>query len=196
MILDLMTVNGLENGSADVGEGTLELRADAKTDWFFRPDGQDRKSNVTSLSMGLDRPVFSLSARVSVAFASAYDAGAIFVKCDEDNWAKVAFEFSAGHKPTIVSVVTRTTSDDSDGPSFPAPHAWLRAYCDEGTLAFHFSEDGRYWQFLRWFTLPGLAKRPVELGFGVQSPTGSGTKATFTDIELKFDRIGNLRNGE
>ena len=196
MILETMIVNGSENGGVSLNGDTLELRANGKTDWFSRPDGQGRMSNVTSVSMELDEPVFSLSARVSVDFASPYDAGAIFVRCDDDNWAKVAFEFSAELKPTIVSVVTRGTSDDSDGPNIPGDHTWLRVYCDGSTLAFHFSLDGKYWRFLRWFTIPGLSKRPVEIGLGVQSPIGIGTTAVFEDVRLEFMKIGDIRNGE
>ncbi len=94
-----------------------------------------------------------------------------------------------------MSVVTRTTSDDTDGPNYPAGEVWLRAYCDGETMAFHYSEDGQYWRFVRWFAIPGTVKRPIRAGFGVQAPTGAGCSAKFSDITLRYDTIVDLRNG-
>ncbi|WP_245487724.1 DUF1349 domain-containing protein [Mesorhizobium sp. M4A.F.Ca.ET.022.05.2.1] len=196
MKLDSMRVEGADNGIAAIEEDLVRLRANAHTDWFFAPSGKSRVANVTRVVREIDEQHFALSARVSVEFASPYDAGAIFIECDDNNWAKIAFEFSAARKPTIVSVVTRGTSDDSDGPRHFGEHVWLRAYCDGETIAFHFSEDGKYWNFLRWFTLPGVERRPVRIGLGVQSPTGEGTTAVFSDVQLCVAKISDLRNGQ
>lgn len=196
MTLDSMRVEGTDNGTAAIEDDLVRLRASAKTDWFFAPSGNSRVANVTRVVREIGEQHFALSAKVSVEFASAYDAGAIFIECDDNNWAKIAFEFSAARKPTIVSVVTRGTSDDSDGPSFSGDHVWLRAYCDGEAIAFHFSDDGKYWNFLRWFTLPGVGRRPVRIGLGVQSPTGEGTTAVFSDIRLSVAKISDLRNGQ
>jgi len=35
----------------------------------------------------------------------------------DENWARIAFEYSADLEPPIVSVITRTKSDDSGGPN-------------------------------------------------------------------------------
>lgn len=190
-----MIVEGQSHGSVAVADGTVILRSGERTDWFFEPAGKARSANVPRLVHEVSAPVFSLSARVSVDFASAYDAGAVFIEADDDNWAKIAFEYSAGHKPTIVSVVTRGTSDDSDGPAFEGQHVHLRAYCDGESIALHFSEDGTRWRFLRWFSVPGLARRPIKVGLGAQSPTGKGVRAVFADVRLSFDAIPDLRNG-
>ncbi len=194
--LEEMTIQGEAYGIVSVEGGTVTLRSGKLTDWFFTPAGKTRSANVPRLVREVREPVFSLSARVSVDFASAYDAGAIFIEADDENWAKIAFEYSAERKPTIVSVVTRSTSDDSDGPNFSGQAVYLRVYCDGESIALHFSEDGKLWKFLRWFTIPGLEKRPVRVGLGAQSPTGKGVLATFSDIRLNFDVISNLRNGE
>jgi len=161
----------------------------------FSPTGKTRVSNVPHLDHAVDAAVFSLSARVSVDFQAVYDAGAIFIASDEENWAKIAFEFSAARKPTIVSVVTRTTSDDADGPRFDGQAAYLRVYCEGECIALHFSDDGTTWRFLRWFTIPNAAARPIRIGLGAQSPTGNGVMARFSDVKLSFDRIDDLRNG-
>lgn len=189
------TADGTDHGRVMIRDGSAVLAAAPRTDWFFKPDGSGRASNVLRLGTRVDAPAFSLVARVQVGFAATYDAGALFIACDRENWAKLAFEFSAAGRPTIVSVVTRSTSDDADGPSLARDSVWLRLYCDGRIVALHFSEDGRTWRFVRVFTLPGIEARPIEVGLGVQSPTGNGVEATFSDVALVNGIIANLRDG-
>ncbi|WP_245197342.1 DUF1349 domain-containing protein [Labrys sp. LIt4] len=196
MKLDTMRLEGNQHGQAVIDRDTVEFIAQGKTDWFFNPLDGSRLSNVVRLTQEVDERAFTLSARISVDFAAAYDAGALFIQCDEENWAKVAFEYSAQHKPTIVSVVTRTTSDDADGPNHDQDHIWLRLYCDGKIIAAHFSENGHRWRFLRFFTIPGVGRRPIRVGLGAQSPTGTGTRVRMSDVRLSPARIENLRNGE
>lgn len=196
MRLEEMTVQGLAHGRVTMDGDAASIHSLEQTDWFFSPTGKPRSANVPRLVWAVTEPVFSLSAKVSVEFASAYDAGAVFIESDDENWAKIAFEYSADLRPTIVSVVTRTTSDDSDGPNFGGTFVHLRVYCDGASAAFHFSADGKLWKFLRWFEIPGLAKRPLRVGLGAQSPTGKGVTAAFSDVRLNFDVISNLRNGQ
>lgn len=190
-----LQIEGAANGSAEwEGEG-LRLTVAACTDGFFHPAGEVRRANVVRAGMTVDEDVFTLSARVSVDFCSAFDAGALFVQVDEDNWAKLAFELSGAGEPTVVSVITRGTSDDADGPSLQGDTVWLRVNGNGDTLAFHFSVDGRYWRFLRWFTLPGLARRPLHIGVAAQAPTGEGCSARFSELSLDHRAIADLRNG-
>ncbi|TGV64911.1 DUF1349 domain-containing protein, partial [Mesorhizobium sp. M00.F.Ca.ET.149.01.1.1] len=116
MKLDSMRVEGADNGIAAIEDDLIRLQANARTDWFFAPSGKSRVANVTRVVREIGEQHFALSAKVSVEFASPYDAGAIFIECDDDNWAKIAFEFSAARKPTIVSVVTRGRSESLDVP--------------------------------------------------------------------------------
>jgi len=190
-----LQIEGAANGSAQWEGEDLNLAAAACTDWFFHPAGEVRRANVIRAGMTVDEEVFTLSARVSVDFCSAFDAGALFVQVDEDNWAKLAFELSGAGEPTVVSVITRGTSDDADGPSLQGDSVWLRVHGNGDTLAFHFSVDGRYWRFLRWFTLPGLARRPLRIGVAVQAPTGEGCSARFSELSLDHRVIADLRNG-
>lgn len=175
---------------------TARFVAAPKTDWFFHPDGTLQQENVPQLVATVDEPVFSLTAKVRVDFKSSYDAGALFVRTARDQWGKIAFEFSPDSIPTIVSVVTRGTSDDCDGPRHPADFVYLRAYVDEMTFAFHFSEDGKRWRFLRWFKLDRSKTSPIEIGLSGQSPTGEGCTSEISEIKLSFERISNLRDGQ
>lgn len=195
MRIEQLTVKGEGNGSAQLEVHAVVLNAGPQTDWFFHPAGASRRDNVIAASMTIEDAVFTLSAKVRVGFSSAFDAGALFVQVDEDNWAKLAFEQSGAGLPTVVSVITRGVSDDADGPSIDSDTVWLRVHCDGQTLAFHFSVDGVYWRFLRWFTLPGIALRPLRIGFGAQAPTGEGCVARFTDIGWSLQPIVDFRDG-
>ncbi|MFS8146150.1 DUF1349 domain-containing protein [Rhizobium sp. R635] len=195
MNVNRLQIKGENHGTAVIGDRSLTLTANGSTDWFHHPADSFRRNDVLSLATEVVEETFAVTARVSVEFAAPYDAGALFVQVDEDNWAKLAFEYSAAKKPTIVSVVTRTTSDDCDGPNYLGEAVWLRVYCDGDAIAFHFSEDGKFWQFLRWFAIPGIRNRPIKVGFGVQSPTGEGSKAHFEQIDINFEKLADLRNG-
>lgn len=175
------------------GDGAT-ITAGPETDWFFEPYGKARRQNVPSLIQRVEAPVFSLQAKVETDFASAFDGGTLFVETSLGAWGKIAFEYSPQSKPTIVSVVTKDTSDDCDGPSIDAHSVFLRLYAQNGVFALHFSNDGRYWRFLRWFSLPA-APGPLTVGLSSQSPTGKGCRTQFSEVELRFEPIENLRDG-
>lgn len=190
-----LKIEGAAHGTAVVGADELRLMAGPRTDWFFHPGNGMRKDNVILAAKEVEAPVFTLSARVTVDFSSTFDAGALVVQVDEDNWAKLALEQSGAGLPTVVSVITRGTSDDADGPSVQGNSLWLRVHCDGRTLVFHFSEDGSYWRFLRWFTLPDIQRRPLRVGFAAQAPTGPGCGVRFSELRWDLELIGDLRNG-
>lgn len=194
MTLTGFSEQNLEHGTIRSSDDAILIEAAAATDWFFEPYGKIRRTNVPRLVRTIDSPIFSLQARVAPAFASDYDAGALFVETAAGAWGKLAFEYSPQKFPTIVSVVTKDTSDDSDGPRFDGKEGYLRLYADNGAFALHFSADGKYWRFLRWFALP-LGEGPLTVGISSQSPTGSGCLSRFSEIDLRFDKIENLRDG-
>ena len=45
----------------------------------------------------------------------------------------------------------------------------LRLSAQDGAFAFHFSETGSQWRFLRWFSLP-RGSGPLTIGLSAQSP--------------------------
>ena len=108
-----------------------------------------------------------LSARVSVGFASTFDAGVLLLYAGEPAWAKLCFELSPDGRPMVVSVVTRDLSDDANAFAVEAEEIWLRISRIGAASAFHASQDGRRWELIRHFALGADA----ELGFLAQSPT-------------------------
>lgn len=183
--------------------GALILSAAANTDMFVdpghdstlgpRPDSEIELPDAGRL-MGLPPARdFSLAAKVTVGFASTFDAGVLLLYAAERRWAKLCFEYSPQNTPTAVTVVTRETSDDSNSFEVAGNTLWLRITRTGAAWAFHASTDGAWWRMIRYFTLGGT--EPVRIGFLPQSPTGKGCDVTFEDITFKHGAPENLRDG-
>jgi uncharacterized protein len=194
MLIERFEKRGLQAGRIDFEGNDVVIEAGSNTDWFFDPRGTARLQNVPSVTMSIDKPAFALQAKVAVDFGSRFDGGTIFVQAREDAWAKIAFEYSPRHIPTIVSVVTRGVSDDCDGPSFQAEAVYLRLSAQDGAFALHFSDTGKDWRFLRWFSL-AHGTGPLTVGLSAQSPLGNGCRVHFSEIRLSHEPIADLRDG-
>ena len=167
--------------------------APAQTDWFIDP-----ATGAATASAPLRLvPVtgdFQLRAHVTAPLDATYDAGTLFVHGGPDTWGKLALERSPEGTDMIVTVVTRGVSDDANGAVVPNPGtSWLRVSRTGEVYMFHFSADGERWSLARLFTLGPSAGHRV--GVGVQSPTGEGLTATFTDVSLLHEPLADPRNG-
>ena len=179
-----------------VGPGnSLSITAGAKTDWFIDPSGSDSASNNAPAALFMP-PVENvlLSARVTVNFASTYDAGALFLYEREDLWAKLCFEYSPQHQPMIVSVVTRGLSDDCNSTVIDGNTVYLRVARIAESFALHYSQDGQYWNLVRYFSLGKVES--LQAGFLAQSPTGQRCNVVFSEITYRPDILKDLRSGE
>jgi regulation of enolase protein 1 (concanavalin A-like superfamily) len=169
------------------------IEAGKSTDWYISPVDGKAAGNAPIL---LFEPAedFVLSAKVTVAFGTQWDAGTLFVYIDDQTWAKLAFEMSVYKKPTIVSVVTRGVSDDCNSWSAAGDSIRLRVARLGKAFAFYASQDGRSWEMIRAFA-PGTPAR-ARVGFSAQSPIGPGAQATFTDIAYEARKIKDIFTGE
>lgn len=190
---DLSVINP-GGGQADAIEGGIRIRAFAETDLFTNPDGSAPIANAPGLALSVKEPVFSLSARVAVDFAATFDAGSLIARTQAGHWAKLAFELSPLARPSIVTVVTRETSDDANGEELAASSTWLRIHRRHDIFALHWSSDGEFWKLARVLALP-TGEAPVAFLLSAQSPTGAGCTARFTDIRTSTAKIDDLRNG-
>jgi len=170
-------------------KNVLTISSNAKTDWFVDPfDGTvARSAPILLFTPGAD---YVLSARVSVTFATKWDAGALMVWGDDHHWAKLSFEFSPDGKPTLVTVVTRGLSDDCNSMHLSGDSVYLRIAKSGNTYVFYFSADGKSWEILRTFSLD--TELPVRVGFESQSPAGPGAVAKFSAITYEPHRIENI----
>jgi regulation of enolase protein 1 (concanavalin A-like superfamily) len=179
---------------ATVSGGSLILVSGAKSDLFIDPEGGEGArpdaGRLTGLPGDLD---FTLSARVTVRFASVFDAGVLLLYLSERRWAKLCYELSPQRRPTAVTVVTHGTSDDSNSFETAGGPLWLRITRSGRAWAFHASEDGAWWRLLRYFTLGEASGARV--GFLAQSPTGPGCTAIFEEIACKPGAPADLRDG-
>jgi uncharacterized protein len=179
---------------ASVDGGTLTLVSGPKSDLFIDPAGDEATRPDAGRWTGLPGDDdFTFSARVTVGFASTFDAGVLLLYLSERRWAKLCYEFSPQRKPTVVTVVTRNTSDDSNSFETAGGPLWLRITRSGRVWAFHASVNGAYWQLLRYFTLGEASGARV--GFLAQSPAGVGCTAIFDSVTYTSGAPGNLRDG-
>ncbi len=174
------------------GETHLTIEAGPDTDLFVDPAGDQETRSAPRLMGPAPEGDLRLSARVEVAFASDFDAGALLVWAADDRWAKLCFEYSPAREPMVVSVVTRGRSDDANAFVVDGDAVWLRVARHGTAYAFHASTDGERWRFVRNFE---LGAGPVRLGFLAQSPTGRGCRARFADLRFTTESLVNLRDG-
>ncbi len=178
---------------------TVTATAAPHSDLFIEP-GADSQLNAESMlnaSTLLGVPPdgdFQFSARVTVEFASTFDAGVLLLWIDERHWGKLCFEYSPDGEPMIVSVVTRGLSDDANAFVVEGRTVWLRVSRIDHAFAYHASLDGRTWRMARFFAIDD-ASNSAAIGFEAQSPTGDGCVVTFDDIRFTRERLPDLRDG-
>lgn len=175
-------------------ENRLAIMAGERTDWFIDPAGNYTKDSSPRAMFVPPDTNFLLSAKISVDFASIFDAGGLLVQRSGDLWAKLCFEYSQQREPTIVSVVTRGISDDCNSVVINSREIYLRITHGMKIIAFHYSTDGRYWHLVRYFTLgePGT----IKAGFLSQSPTGQGCLVGISEISYSPGVLKDYRSGE
>ncbi|MFE4308282.1 DUF1349 domain-containing protein [Streptomyces sp. NPDC056891] len=173
--------------------GVLTVTAAPRTDAFTDPvGGAARRDAAVALTTPPDGD-WQLSARLRVGFRSAWDAGALFIRSDDDHWAKLNFEQAPDGTPSVYSVVTRGRSDDALAGPVAGEALWLRVSRIGEGFAFHVSDDGEFWRLVRQFTLDGPG--PVRAGIEVQSPVGEGCRVDFDDIRLTPTTLSHLFDG-
>jgi uncharacterized protein len=192
-----LRLDGAANGEWTVSDGELTLRSGPRTDLFIDPTGAGEPSRPAGLMHAVAdvEGDFQLSAKVSVGFTGAFDAGVLLLKATEDHWAKLCFEISPRGQAGVVSVVTRGTSDDANAYDVDADDVWLRVSRTGSAFAFHGSRDGVDWAFVRHFTLGDEHVGAIKAGFLAQSPLGDGCAAHFREITYVPSGLSDLRDG-
>jgi hypothetical protein len=171
----------------------LTIISGGKTNWYVSAaDAADRSDSSNRL---LFKPAsdFVLSAKVTVGSRSMWDAGGLVVYVNDSLWGKFGIEMTTENVPTIVSVVTRSVSDDNNSIAIPGGSAYLKVAKAGSGIFFYESEDGKNWKVIRAFTLG--ENLGVRAGFSAQSPVGDGCRVEFSHIQYKAGRI-NLWAGK
>ena len=169
-----------------VSDGVLTIRSSGKTDWYAAPTGGAVVGSSPLLLFPAPRD-FWFSAKVTLYFKSQFDAGALIVYADEQNWVKFAFESPNGKSGGVVSVVTRGLSDDNTGTAIEGNSDYLKISKTGQAIFLHFSTNGRTRSVTRAFNLG--PERPLQFGLSSQSPNGTETAATFSEIRFKPEAL-------
>lgn len=177
-----------------VESGNLTILAGENTDWFTDPAGGYAKDNSPAAWFTPPEASFLLSAKVTVNFASAFDAGVLQIRAREGHSGKLCFEYSPQGQPMIVSVVTHGVSDDCNSVLIDGSTVYLRLAHTPQTTSFHYSLDGVYWHFVRYFALGTV--EALKVGFSSQSPTGKLCQAVFSEIHYRPETLKDNRSGE
>ena len=135
-----------------------------------------------------------MSAKVTVNFASTFDAGVLLLYERDDLWAKLCFEYSPQNQPMVVSVVTRGLSDDCNSTVIDGNTVYLRVARIGGAFASITRSMAQYWNMVRYFTLGKVEN--LRVGFEAQSPTGQGCNVVFSEIAYRPDLLKDMRSGE
>lgn len=123
---------------------------------------------------------FQFSARVSAPLQAVYDVAALVLYDDCRTWAKLCYEMSPDHQATIVSVVTRDSSDDCNSDNVGMDGVYLAIVRRDSEFAFHYSVDGTKWMLVRHFRLAGSGR--IRAGFVTHGSTGEGIDGAFSEI--------------
>ena len=187
-----------EAWTIDEATATVTARAVAHSDIFIDPGSNNQPSpetlNAATLLGVPPAGDFQFSARVSVEFASTFDAGVLLLWIDDRHWGKLCFEYSPDPEPTIVSVVARGVADDANAFTVEGRTVWLRVARIDNAFAYHASLDGKTWRMVRFFTIDG-GTTSASIGFEAQSPEGEGCLVTFDEIKFTLQRLRDLRSG-
>ena len=175
-----------------MGPGGLAVELSVVCD-FFRPYSGEAHDSAHLLHARL-RGDFAVTASVSAVLANTFDAGGLVVRGGPDLWAKLCMERGVRGETKVVSVVTRRWSDDADHVVLPGPRTWLRITRRGAVLAFHWSEDGRVWRFVRVFALE--LPEEVMVGALAQAPRAPGGSVAFDTLDHSRSTVADFRSGE
>jgi regulation of enolase protein 1 (concanavalin A-like superfamily) len=188
----LSWTNGEGDASLDA-DGALVLRSAPGVDWTDDALGGEPQHGATSLAFEAPDE-FTLSSRITIAGPrTTFDAGALALWSDPGHWAKICFENSPQGETMIVTVVTNGWSDDVNSTVVEGDATFVRVTRVGPGWAFHSSDDGVEWRFVRQFRLE--VDGPVQVGFLAQAPQGDTCEARFDRIVLGETAPADLRDG-
>jgi hypothetical protein len=178
--------------SFDANEN-LAVKPKGGTDFFrcYNTSGTDNAGLLYVKAAGN----FTVVTRVKLKSIRFADAGGITIRRDKDLWAKLCLERSPIGDISIVSVITRQWSDDSNGELLKNPDCWLRVTRDGNIFGMHYSLDGKVWRFVRYFALPDMPEEII-VGIHAQAAFAEGCSCEFTCFELSHEAVKDFRSGE
>lgn len=179
--------------SFTIENGTLKVEAEKGTDFFNNPEDNTITASAPLLFKQIEGD-FVAVALVRPDFSSMWNAVALMVYIDKNNWIKFAFENSDATGQSIVSVVTKTVSDDANGVILRnQDHVWLKLIRRDSIYSMLWSLDGKDYKMARLSTMPAIDA--VKIGIEVQCPVGQSAIHEVNYFGIEKKRIKDLRKG-
>ena len=164
-----------------IEKNAIQLSAEGKTNLYNNSNGSPKVTNAPMILFEPDGD-FTLSAKVSGKLKAIYDVAALVVYQDENTWAKFCYENSVKKQPTIVSVVTRTYSDDCNS-ILTGDYAYIAIIKKGNQYTFNYSIDRKEWDMIRSFNLETTGK--IKVGFAAHGSRGDGFTGVFSEIKFE-----------
>ncbi|PRX54588.1 DUF1349 domain-containing protein [Flagellimonas meridianipacifica] len=183
-----------EPKSFEIENGKMKVVVEKGTDFFNNPEDQ-KKTSTGPVFFKEIKGDFVARALVRPDFSSMWNAVALMVHIDNDNWIKFAFENSDATGPSIVSVVTKNLSDDANGAILnDQEHIWLKVVRKDNMYSMLWSKNGKDFKMARLSTLKAVDS--VKIGIEFQSPVGESASHQIDNFEIDKTRVNDLRKGE
>jgi uncharacterized protein len=148
-----LVADGAPASAIEVDGGTITLTSGPKSDLFIDPAGDGSGPDTGRFLGAPPAGDFTLRARASAGLHATFDAAVLLVYASGAAWAKLCLEYSPQGRPTVVTVVNRGTSDDTNCFEAEAASIRLRITRSGRAWAVHASADGSYWRLVRYFAL-------------------------------------------
>ena len=183
-----------EPNSFEIENGRLKITAEKETDFFNNPEDNNKTSTAPVLFEEI-KGDFVATALVRPDFTSLWNAVALMVHIDNDNWIKFAFENSDATGKSIVSVVTKNVSDDANGVILNnQDRIWLKLVRKGNIYSMLWSENGKDFKMTRLCAMPQVDS--VKIGIEAQSPVGESATHEIDYFEIARTQVKDLRKGE
>jgi regulation of enolase protein 1 (concanavalin A-like superfamily) len=177
--------------SFEIVDSSLQVTVTKGSDFFNSPEDSSVIGSAPYLHKWMSGD-FIVKAIVQPDFNSQWNAVALMVHIDSLNWIKLAFENSDATGPSVVTVVTRQTSDDSNGVMLnEQTRIWLAIARKGDIYSMHWSKDGKNYKMARLTNMPKV--NDVRIGMEFQSPVGDEATHLIHFFEVEEKTIENLR---
>ncbi|MBT8298217.1 MAG: DUF1349 domain-containing protein [Maribacter sp.] len=183
-----------EPKSFEIENGTLKVVAEKETDFFNNPEDNKKTASAPILFQEITGD-FVAKALVRPDFTSLWNAAALMVLIDKNNWIKFAFENSDATGRSIVSVVTKNVSDDANGVILSEQdQIWLKIVRKDHIYSMLWSKNGKDFKMARLTAMPIIDS--VKIGIEVQSPIGESSTHEIDYFGIQKTTVKDLRKGE
>ncbi len=179
--------------SYEIDKDYLLVTATGNTDFFINPVDLSSSDSAPFFYREISGDFVAIT-KVSPDLSLKWNAATFMVIIDPDNWIKFGFENSDATGPSIVSVVTRGTSDDANGVILEnTTSVWLKLIRKDNNYAMHWSLDGVKYHMARLAAM--RTTDTVKLGLEAQCPVGEKAVHKFEYLNIKSETVEDLRAG-